>query len=176
RIIHALHLGANRRVLRLLRRDIHRRADSHERKKLRRGLAFQPDATVCARRGMDKPLVKSVTRSELAPVTHRVTNVMTSGMPGCGRHNAISLYAKAVRAGTSMLDFAVDTEVPARCALLPCADRAGYRHQATVALHHINVLLRERNFHAHSRRIMRAISRHVVWSARTHPPSGCTTS
>src|ERR1051325_1747568 len=106
RIIYALQGAADRRVFRVLCCDIYGRADSHQRKKLRRGLAMHSNATVCARCGMDKALMKSVTRRELAPVTHRIADVMTAGMAGFGCHDGVSLHAEAVRAGAFMLDLA----------------------------------------------------------------------
>src|SRR5207249_6918766 len=60
---------------------------------------MQSDAPVGARRGMNKALMKTVPRRKLAPVTHRITNVMTSGVACCGRYDGISLHAKAVLAG-----------------------------------------------------------------------------
>ena len=129
---------------------------------------MQSDAPVGARRGMNKALMKTVPRRKLAPVTHRITNVMTSGVACCGRYDGISLHAKAVLAGAFLFLFGVNGEIAARRRLVRQTNRGGHRHQAAVAFHHIDVLFRERNFDAHSRRIMRAVGSHVVCLGTCH--------
>jgi len=77
RVVHSLHRWAYRGVFRLCCSNIHRRSNFHQREKLRRSLAFQPNTAVRARRRMYKALMKPVSRSEFAPVTHRIADVMT---------------------------------------------------------------------------------------------------
>src|SRR5437762_3215388 len=111
RIVHSLHRQANRGVLRLCCGNVHGRADSDQRKKFRRSLAFQSNTTVRTGRRMHKALMKPVSRRELAPVTHWVADVMTAGMASCRGHDAISLHAKAILAGALVLLFGVNREI-----------------------------------------------------------------
>ena len=67
----------------------------------------------------------------------------------CGRYDAASLHTEAVLAGALVFLFGVNREIAARRRLIWQTNRAGHRHQATIAFHHVNVLLVERNFHAH---------------------------
>src|SRR5437899_2097306 len=156
RVVHSLHLRADRGILRLGGRDVHRRADSHQRKEFRRSLALQPNTTVGARSGMDEALVKAVRRSELAPVPHRVADV-TATSAASGRNNSIALHAEAVRSRTLVLLFGIDCEIAFWCRLNRHTNRNGGRHQAAIAFHYINIFLGKRDFHAHGRRIMRFV-------------------
>src|SRR6266480_8064303 len=124
---------------------------------------------------MDKTLMKTVGRSELAPITHGISDVPPG--PTTGRRNySISLHAESIRPGALVLLFGVDVEIAFGCRLRGHADRNGGRHQAAITFHHVDVLLGKRNFHTHGRRIMWLIRGDVVRTARAHPSSCCTTS
>ena len=124
---------------------------------------------------MDKALMKTIRRRELAPVTHWVTNVPAAPAPR-RRNNAIALHAESIRPGTLVRLFGIDIELASWCGLRGQANRNGRLHQAAVAFHHIDILLGKRDFYAHGRRIMWLIRGDVVRTARAHPSSRCTTS
>src|SRR5437773_9467052 len=85
------------------------------------------------RHRMDKALMKTIRRRELAPVTHWVTNVPAAPAPR-RRNNAIALHAESIRPGTLVLLFGVDIEIASWCGLRGQANRNGCRHQAAVAI------------------------------------------
>src|SRR5438874_4098975 len=108
RVVHSLYLWADRGVFRLCCSNIHRRANFHQREKFCRSLAFQPNTAVRARRRMYKALMKPVSRSKFAPVTHRLAYVMTARVADCCRDDGISLDTKAVLAGAFVFLFRVN--------------------------------------------------------------------
>src|SRR5438874_2389462 len=92
RIIHPLHLRANRRVFRLGSCDADRGAVMNERVKFRRRFTFQTNATMRPRHRMDEALMKSVGWCELAPESHRVTNIAAGNIgAGFSRHYSTAL-------------------------------------------------------------------------------------
>src|SRR2546421_7692059 len=98
---------------------------------------------------MYKALMKTVGGSEFTPISHRISDVAPS--PTASRRNyLIALHAESVRSRTLMLLFRINTKIAPRCRLRGGGNRNGRHHQATVAFHHIDVLLREPDFHAHS--------------------------
>src|SRR5207249_3042382 len=140
-----------------------------------RRFTLQPDATVCARNRMYKALMKTVGGSEFTPISHRISDIAPSPTT-CRRNYLIALYAESVRSRTLMLLFRINIKIAFGCRLRGSANRNGRRHQATVAFHHIDVLLRERDLHAHGRRIVRLVRGDVVWPSRAHMASRCATS
>ncbi len=106
--------------------DVHRRSIADEGKEFRRRLPVQTDATVGARIGMDKALVKAVGRGELAPVSHRISDVATRDICArIGRHDAVSLHPEAVGAGALVFDLVVDREMAFRRGFVRQTDRNG---------------------------------------------------
>src|SRR4029077_1082715 len=138
-------------------------------------LTLQSNATVGSRHRMHKALIKTIRRSELTPVSHRISDVTPS--PTAGRRNySIALHAESVRSRTLVLLFRVNVKITFRCWLRGHANRNGGRHEATVAFHYINVFLRERNQNTHFGWVVRFIRGDVIWTAGTHMPSRCATS
>src|SRR6516165_9056738 len=125
---------------------------------------------------MHKALMKTVRRSELTPITHRITDV--APRPAAGRGNYLTpLHAKSVRSRTLVLLFRIDMKIALRCWLRGHANRNGGRHQTAIALHYIDVYLGERNQNTHFGWVVRLIRSDVVRSAAgAHVPSGCATS
>src|ERR1700748_3884659 len=116
---------------------------------------------------MYKALMKPVGGSQLAPVPHRISDVAPS--PTASRRNySIALHAESVRAGTLVLLFRVNVKITFRCWLRGHANRNSGRHQTAVALHDIDVLLRERNQNTHFGFVGRLIRSDVVRAARAH--------
>src|SRR5262249_44618967 len=95
---------------------------------------------------MDKTLVKAVRGRELAPVSHGVTHI-TARPASSGRNHAIALHAKPIRPRTFVLLLGVDLEIAFGRRLRWSPHRTRDRHQVTVAFHHIDVFLRQRNQH-----------------------------
>src|SRR5205823_4451008 len=169
RIIHTLHSRCKSRVLWLRSGDVHRGPDSYEREKFWRCFAVQSDATVCAWSRMDKALMETVGRSEFAPITHRISNI-TASTTTSRRNYAIALHAEPVRPRTFVLLFGIDLEISFWRRFRRSPDGTRHSHQATVALHYINIFFRKRNEHPHSRGVVRAICSYVVWPAPGHTP------
>ena len=94
-------------------RDVHRRADLHERKKLRRSFPFESNTTMRPRNRMNVALMKSVSRGEFAPVTHRIADVASGSATG-GRNDMVAIHTESVRTGALVLDLVVDGETTAR--------------------------------------------------------------
>src|SRR5438132_298663 len=90
------------------------RADAHQCVKLRCGLAFQTNAAVGPRNRMDKALMKSVSRRELTPVTHRITDVMSAAI-AAARRDAVALDTEAVGTGALVLLLRINCETAVRC-------------------------------------------------------------
>src|SRR5439155_735725 len=124
---------------------------------------------------MYKALMKTVGGSEFTPISHRISDIAPS--PTASRRNyLIALHAESVRSRTLVLLFRINAKIAPGRRLRGGANRNSRRHQATVAFHHIDVLLRKRDFHAHSRRIVRLVRGDVVRPARAHMASRCATS
>src|SRR5207249_5206723 len=94
-------------------------------------------------------LMKPVSRSKFAPVTHRIADVMTARVAGCCRNDGISLDTKAVLAGAFVFLFRVNRETAARRRFIRQTNRARRGHKTTIAFHHVNVFLRQGNEHTH---------------------------
>src|SRR5574338_293938 len=112
-IIDALHFRSKCRVLRLGISDVYRSPDAHHRVKLCRRFAMQPNAAMCMRGWMDKSLMKTIGGSELAPVTHRISDI-TAGAATGGRYDPVALHAESIRPGAFVLLFGIDFEVAFR--------------------------------------------------------------
>src|SRR4029077_3261747 len=138
RIIHTLYFRSNCIIFGLRSSYVYRRADLHQREKFWSCFAVQSNATVCARIRVDKALVKTVRRRKLAPIPHRVSDIPTSSTAS-RRNYAIALHAKTVRPRTLVFLFGVNFEVALRRRFRGSPNRTGNRHQATVALHDVNV-------------------------------------
>src|SRR5512133_913369 len=105
---------------------------------------------MCVWCGMHKTLVKTVGGSELTPISHRISNV--TPWPTASRRNySIALHAESVRSRTFVLLFRINVEIAPGRWFRGHANRNGRRHQATVALHYIDVFLLEGNQNAHFR-------------------------
>src|SRR5436190_23996799 len=130
---------------------------------------------MCVWCGMHKTLVKTVGGSELTPISHRISDVTPWPTPG-RRNYSISLHAESVRSRTFVLLFRINVEIALGRWFRGHANRNGRRHQATVALHYVNVFLRERNQNTHFRWVVRLIRSDVVRPACGHMPSRRATS
>src|SRR4051812_20197526 len=117
RIVYPNYFRAQRAVLRLSRRNVHRGPVMHEREKLRSGFTVQANTTVRPRMGMNKSLMKTVGWRDLTPIAHGVADVTTRTTASRG-NNGIPAHAKAVGAGTFVFLFRVDGEVTTRSRLL----------------------------------------------------------
>src|SRR5207247_11296149 len=105
---------------------------------------------------MYKALMKTVGGSEFTPISHRISDIAPSPTT-CRRNYLIALHAESVRSRTLMLLFRINIKITFRCWLRGHANRNGGRHQTAVAFNHIDVLLREQDFAAHRRRIVRFV-------------------
>src|SRR5207237_9326315 len=83
--------------------------------RFRSRFTLQANATVRPPRQMDEALMKSIGRCELAPESHRVTNIASGNIrAGFGRHYSIALDAKTIGAGTLVFLFPVNGKIPSR--------------------------------------------------------------
>jgi len=120
----------------------------NERVKFRGCFTLQANTTVRPRGRMHEALMKSIGRCELAPESHRVTNITSWNIgTGFGRHDAIALNAETVGAGALIFLFPVNGEISSRGRLGGNANTARHCHQATITFHDINVLFRKRDFY-----------------------------
>src|SRR5205814_2371874 len=103
---------------------------------------------------MNKALMKSVGRRELAPVTHRVTDIAPSSATR-RRNNPVAFNTKPVGPGTFVFLLRINCEVASWCWLGRNADGTGNRHQGPVALHDVDILFGKRNLYPHGRWIIR---------------------
>src|SRR5207248_4736365 len=93
----------------------------------------------CALPILHKALMKSISRCELTPESHRVTNIATRDIrAGFSRHDAITLHPETIRTRAFVFLFTVNGEMSARCWLRRNPDTTRYCHQAAIALHHID--------------------------------------
>src|SRR5690242_14965854 len=127
---------------------------------------MQTNATMRARSRMDKALMKSICGRELTPESHRVANIAPRDIrTSFSRHDAITLHPETIRTRALVFLFPVNGEMSARCRLRRNPDTTRYCHQAAIALHHIDVFFRKRNFHDHLRWIVRLVCGHVIRAA-----------
>src|SRR5262245_44075273 len=127
---------------------------------------MQTNTTMRSRIGMDKALMKSISRRELTPEPHRVTNITTRNIGTRLRsHDAITLHPETIRTRAFVFLFPVNGEMSARCWLRRNPDTTRYCHQAAITLHYIDVLFRQRDLHCHLRRIVRLVCGYVVCTA-----------
>src|SRR4029077_13693180 len=124
--------------------------------------------------GMHKTLMKTVGGSELTPISHGISDVTPRSTAG-RRNYSIPLHAESVRSRTFVLLFRINSEIAPGRRFRGSANRNGRRHQGTVALHYVDVFLRERNQNTHFRWVVWLVRSDVVWPARAHMPSCCTT-
>src|SRR5207237_2877261 len=138
--------------------------------KFRGGFTLQANATMRPRDRMHEALMKSIGRRELAPESHRVTNI-ASGNIGAGfsRHYSIALNAEAIGTGPLVFLFPVNGEISSRSRFGGNAHTACHCHQATITFHDVNVLCRKRHFHHHLRWITWFVSRHMIGTAADYP-------
>src|SRR2546430_12273616 len=138
--------------------------------KFRGCFTLQANTTVRPRGWMHEALMKSIGRSELAPESHRVTNITSWNVgTGFGRHHAIALNAETVGAGALIFLFPVNGEISSRGRFGGNANTARHCHQATITFHDVNVLCRNRHFHHHLRWIIWFVSRHMIGTAADYP-------
>jgi hypothetical protein len=174
-IIHALYFRSERCVFRLRRSNIDRSPNAYQGVKFGRCFTMQPNAAMGMGSRMDKALMKAVGGSKLAPITHRISDV--SARPATsGRNDSIALHTEPIRSGPFVLLLGINCEVASRCRLRSHPNVNGGRHQASVTLHYVNVLLRERNQYPHLRRVIRLIRSHMVRAAQAYVPSCCAPS
>src|SRR5438477_10791267 len=96
---------------------------------------------------MHKTLMESIGRREFAPEPHRVTNIASWNIrAGFSWHDAIALNTEAIGAGAFVFLLPVNRETSSRRRLGGNTNTARHCHEAAVALHHVNVLFRERHF------------------------------
>src|ERR1035441_6041349 len=92
-----------------------------------RGFPRQAQATVGVWIRMNETLMKSISRRELAPVAHRITDVASRAAAG-GRNHPIALNTESVRARALVLDLAVNFEAAVRSWFIRLADSSGHCH------------------------------------------------
>src|SRR5207247_3636619 len=112
-VIHALNCRSERRIFRLRIGDVHRGPNFHQRVKLWRGFAMQPNTSMRTRVRMHKALVKPICWREFTPISHRITDIASRSTPG-GGDNAIALHAKSIGAGTLLFLLCVNREISPR--------------------------------------------------------------
>lgn len=110
RIIDSLHFRSNCCVFGLGISDIHRRPDPNERVEFSCGFTLQANAPMCVWCRMHKTLVKTVSGSELTPISHGISNV-TPRSAASRRNYSIALHAKSVRSRTFVLLFRINVEI-----------------------------------------------------------------
>src|ERR1700704_1350467 len=121
------------------------------------------------RHRMHEALMKSIGGRELAPESHRVTNVASGNIgTGFGRHDSIALYTEAIGARALVFFFPVNGEISSRGRFGWDANTACHCHQATITFHYVNVLCRQRHFHYYLRWIIWFVSRHMIGAAAGH--------
>src|SRR6185295_14825511 len=159
-------LWSNRGVFRLRLSDGDRRAYMNQRIKFRRRFTMQPNATMRPRSRVDKALMKSIGWRELTPESHRITNVATRDTATCfRRHYAITLHPETIRTRAFVFLFPVNGKMSAWCRLGWNPDTTGHRHQTAIALHHIDVFFRKRNFYYYLRWIARLVRSYMIRTA-----------
>src|SRR5262245_19496110 len=97
---------------------------------------------------MYKALMETVSRSELTPISHRISDI-TPGAAAGRRNYSIALHTEPVRSGALMLLFRVNVKIPLGCGLSGCANRNRGSHQAAIAFHDINILVGKGYQYAH---------------------------
>src|SRR5262249_50190588 len=143
---------------------------AYKEEKFARRFTLQANAPVRAWCGMDNPMMKAVRRRKLPPISHRVSTVTPRSTAGRW-NNPAALHAETIRSGALMLLFRVNVKISLRCRLRGHTNRNGRRHKTTVALHDINVFLRQRNQHSHLGWVVRFIRGDVIRPARAHMAS-----
>src|SRR5438552_14364009 len=115
RVIYSLHFWTNGCVFRLGRSDADRCSIMNQCIEFCRCLALQPNTTMCARAWVNEALVKSKSRREFAPESHRVADIAARNVGACfSGHDTIALDPKSVRAGSFVFFFAINGEASAR--------------------------------------------------------------
>ena len=138
----------------------------NERVKFRGCFTLQANTTVRPRGRMHEALMKSIGWCELAPESHRITNITSGNIgTGFGRHYAIPLNAETIGPGALIFLFPVNGEISSRGRFGGKANTARHCHQATITFHDINVLFRKRDFYCNLRRVIWFVSRHVIRAA-----------
>src|SRR5215472_2762653 len=135
---------------------------------------MQPNTAMRMGSRVDKPPMKTVGGSKLAPITHWISDVTTRPTTG-GGYYSVALHAKPIRSRPLVLLLGINREVTSRCGLRRHTNINGGGHQASVALHYVDVLLRERNQDVHLRWVVRLIRGDVVRAASAYMPS-CSTA
>src|SRR5438270_12205501 len=108
----------------------------NERVKFRGRFTYQTNTTVRARDRMDEALMKSISRCELAPESHRVTNIVPGNIgTGFSRHYSIALHAETIGAGALIFLFPINGEISSRSRFGGNTNTARYCHQATITFH-----------------------------------------
>src|SRR5689334_7507045 len=110
---------------------------------------------------MNESLMETVGRRELAPITHRVTDITTRAPAGRG-DNGIPVHTETVRARTFVFLFRINGEVPPRRRFLRQPNRTSDCHQTSITFQHINILLREGNLHVDLGRVVRLVGSDMV--------------
>src|SRR5262245_38132404 len=139
-IIDPLHFRPKGRVLGLRCSDSHWSPDAYQRVKFCCRFTMQPNAAMRMGSWMDKALVKTVGGSKLAPITHWISDVTARPTTG-GGYYSVALHAEAITSRALVLLLGINREAPSRCGLRRHTNINGGRHQAAVALHHIDNLL-----------------------------------
>ena len=175
RIIDPLHFRSDCCVFGLRSSDIDWSPNAHQRVKFCCRLTMQPNAAMRVGSWMDKPLMKTVGRSKLAPIAHWISDVTPRPTTGRG-HYSVALHAKPIRSRSLVLLLGINREVASRRGLRSHTYINGGGHQASVALHYIDILLGKRNQHSHLGWVVRFIRGDVIRPARAHMASRSATA
>src|SRR5215470_16012444 len=95
-------------------------------------------------RRVHKALMETVGGSKLAPITHWIADVTPRAATG-GGHYSVALHTEPIRSRPLVLLFGVNSEVASRRGLRGHTNINGGSHQASVAFHHIHILLGKRD-------------------------------
>jgi len=174
-VIHPLHFWPERCVFGLRSSNIDWSPNAHQCVKFCCRFTMQPNAAMRVRGWMDIALMKTVRGSKLTPITHWISDVTARAAPGGGYYSA-ALHAEAIRSRPLVLLLGINREVASRCGLRSHTYINGGGHQASVALHYIDILLGKRNQHSHLGWVVRFIRGDVIRPARAHMASRSATA
>ena len=148
-VVHRLlHVNTVQIVLRLSFLNGHRSALPYEGEQLWSHRFMQPQAPMRPGVWVNVSRMEPVPRFEFTPVPERVPHEPARlGFARFTRQNRVSVYKKTVRVRALLLLLANDREIAARSWILRCPDAGRGYHQKLVPLHHIDMLLGERDLH-----------------------------
>lgn len=151
-------------VLWLRRGNVHRCAYADEAEKLRRDIFVQPDAAVAGWIVLDPASVEAVVGLKFTPIRHRraFERPARGATVAVGFTSIFSVVSPAVAIGALVLIFKDNLKISLWCGGASSANSAGRDEKRLRALHDVDQLLAQRNFHADRRWIPRQRSWQII--------------